>query len=32
MPAVAVKGDYQIHSNEAESGRNGFSLVLSYLF
>ncbi|MBW3552971.1 MAG: FAD:protein FMN transferase [Gemmatimonadetes bacterium] len=32
VPQVAVKGDYQIHANEAETGRNGFSLVLSYLF
>ncbi|HUG42336.1 MAG TPA: FAD:protein FMN transferase [Longimicrobiales bacterium] len=32
VPQVAVKGDYQIHRNEAETGRNGFSLVLSYLF
>jgi hypothetical protein len=32
VPQVAVKGDYQIHSNEAETGRNQFALVLSYLF
>ncbi|HUE77143.1 MAG TPA: hypothetical protein VMM83_04310, partial [Longimicrobiales bacterium] len=32
VPNVAVKGDYQIHSNGAETGRNGFALVLSYLF
>jgi len=32
VPAVAVKADYQIHGNEAETGRNEFALVLSYLF
>ncbi len=32
VPQVAVKGDYQIHSTEAETGRNEFALVLSYLF
>jgi hypothetical protein len=32
VPQVAVKGDYQIHSTEAETGRNQFALVLSYLF
>lgn len=32
VPQVAVKADYQIHSNQAETGRNQFALVLSYLF
>ncbi len=32
VPEVAVKADYQIHSTEAETGRNQFALVLSYLF
>ncbi|NIP79277.1 MAG: hypothetical protein GWM90_08725, partial [Gemmatimonadetes bacterium] len=32
VPQVAVKGDYQVHSTEAETGRNEFALVLSYLF
>ena len=32
VPQVAVKADWQIHSNEAETGRNQFAMVLSYLF
>jgi hypothetical protein len=32
VPEVAVKADYQIHSTAAETGRNQFALVLSYLF
>ena len=32
VPQVAVKGDYQIHSTAADTGRNQFALVLSYLF
>jgi hypothetical protein len=32
VPEVAVKADYQIHSDAAETGRNKFALVLSYLF
>ena len=32
VPEVAVKADYQIHSTAAETGRNEFALVLSYLF
>ncbi|MFW5947550.1 MAG: FAD:protein FMN transferase, partial [Gemmatimonadota bacterium] len=30
VPEVAVKGDYQIHSNGADTGRNQFALVLSW--
>ncbi|HSK19370.1 MAG TPA: hypothetical protein VK912_09520 [Longimicrobiales bacterium] len=29
---VVVKGDYQIHSNEASTGVNQFNIVLGYLF
>ena len=32
VPQVAVKADYQIQSNEAETGRSKFAMVLSYLF
>ncbi|MFO7894310.1 MAG: FAD:protein FMN transferase [Longimicrobiales bacterium] len=32
VPQVAVKADYQLHSNQAETGRNQFAMVLSYLF
>ena len=32
VPQVAIKGDYQIHTNEAETGRNQFAMVLSWLF
>ena len=32
VPQVAVKADYQIHTNGADTGRNEFALVLSYLF
>ncbi len=32
VPQVAVKADYQIHSNQADTGRNQFAMVLSYLF
>ncbi|MDX1673549.1 MAG: FAD:protein FMN transferase [Longimicrobiales bacterium] len=32
VPQVAVKADYQIHSNQAETGRSKFAMVLSYLF
>ena len=32
VPQVAVKADYQVHSDQAETGRNKFAMVLSYLF
>ena len=32
LPQVVVKGDYQLHSNEAETGVNQFNLALGYLF
>ena len=32
VPQVAVKADYQIQTNGADTGRNEFALVLSYLF
>jgi thiamine biosynthesis lipoprotein ApbE len=32
VPQVAVKADYQLHSNQANTGRNQFAMVLSYLF
>jgi hypothetical protein len=32
VPQVAIKGDYQIHSTSAETGRNKLAVVLSYLF
>lgn len=32
IPNVAVKADYQIHSNEAKTGVNRFDVNVSYLF
>lgn len=32
IPQVALKGDYQIHSNEASTGISQFNVNLSYLF
>ncbi|HEV2148912.1 MAG TPA: hypothetical protein VGR37_16015 [Longimicrobiaceae bacterium] len=32
IPAVSVKGDYQMHSNEADTGVNQFNVNIAYLF
>ncbi len=32
VPQVAVKADYQLHSTQAQTGRNRFVVVLAYLF
>lgn len=32
IPNVVLKGDYQIHKNEAETGLNQFNIALGYLF
>lgn len=32
IPNIAVKADYQVHSNEADTGVNQFNVNVSYLF
>ncbi len=32
LPNIVVKGDYQLHSNEAETGVNQLNVALGYLF
>lgn len=32
IPRIALKGDYQVHGNEADTGVDRFALALGYLF